>query len=228
MELQATDGGSWIFTTWRTTRSRSASCRARLRQPAPRRSTSSSASRLHPASAPYLEGGQRIALWRPCPGRGRLPSGSRAGLPRRRLIGDTAGFLNVPKIKGTHTAMSPGSSAPRRSSSALTAEPPPPEVEAYPGGAKAELAVDRPGPVRNVRPSFHEGFGAASPIRHWILASSAAAPWTFKNHTRPLPAEAADVTPKIEYPRPDGTSASTSCPRCTFPTPTTKKTSRST
>ncbi|HET8701871.1 MAG TPA: NAD(P)/FAD-dependent oxidoreductase, partial [Nitrococcus sp.] len=64
--------------------------------------------KLHPAIRPTFAGGRRV-----CYGARALVEGGYQSLPRLTfpggmLIGDAAGFLNVPKIKGTHTAMKSG------------------------------------------------------------------------------------------------------------------------
>ncbi len=47
-------------------------------------------------------------LWRARPERGRLPVDPEARFPRRAADRRAAGFVNVPKIKGSHTAMKSG------------------------------------------------------------------------------------------------------------------------
>ena len=62
----------------------------------------------HPAIRPTFEGGRRIAYGARALAEGGYQSIPRLVFPGGALIGDTAGFLNVPKIKGTHTAMKSG------------------------------------------------------------------------------------------------------------------------
>ena len=55
-----------------------------------------------------LEGGKRIAYGARALNEGGFQAIPKLVFPGGMLIGDTAGFLNVPKIKGTHTAMKSG------------------------------------------------------------------------------------------------------------------------
>src|SRR6478736_2416823 len=64
--------------------------------------------KTHPVIRPTFEGGRRIAYGARALNEGGFPSIPRLDFPGGALIGDTAGFLNVPKIKGSHTAMKSG------------------------------------------------------------------------------------------------------------------------
>src|SRR6478752_4017120 len=64
--------------------------------------------KTHPAIRTILEGGRRIAYGARALSEGGFQSIPKLVFPGGALIGDTAGFLNVPKIKGTHTAMKSG------------------------------------------------------------------------------------------------------------------------
>ena len=62
----------------------------------------------HPLYKQYLEGGKCITYAARTLNEGGYQSIPKCAFPGGALIGDTAGFLNVPKIKGTHTAMRSG------------------------------------------------------------------------------------------------------------------------
>ena len=62
----------------------------------------------HPAIAPHLEGGKRIAYGARAIVEGGLQSVPRLAFPGGALIGDSAGFVNVPRIKGSHNAIRSG------------------------------------------------------------------------------------------------------------------------
>lgn len=161
--------------------------------------------KTHPAIRPTFEGGRRIAYGARALAEGGYQSVPRLVFPGGALIGDTAGFLNVPKIKGTHTAMKSGIVCAEAVFAALTTEPPPPVVEAYPEALKASWVWDELYRVRNVRPSFHAGLWlgiAYSALDTYLFRGRA--PWTFKNHNDYAQLKPADATPKIEYPKPDG------------------------
>jgi len=161
--------------------------------------------KTHPAIRPTFEGGRRIAYGARALAEGGYQSVPRLVFPGGALIGDTAGFLNVPKIKGTHTVMKSGILCAEAVFAALAMEPPPPVVEAYPEALKASWVWDELYKVRNVRPSFHAGLWlgiAYSALDTYLFRGRA--PWTFKNHEDYAQLKPADATPKIEYPKPDG------------------------
>ena len=62
----------------------------------------------HPAVAELLQGGTCVQYGARSLNEGGLQSIPALSFPGGALIGDAAGFLNVPKIKGTHTAMKSG------------------------------------------------------------------------------------------------------------------------
>ena len=64
--------------------------------------------KTHPAIRPIFDGGRRIAYGARAISAGGFQAIPKLVFPGGALIGDTAGFLNVPKIKGTHTAMKSG------------------------------------------------------------------------------------------------------------------------
>ena len=73
-----------------------------------RRSRNSSASRLHPAIRPYFEGGKRLAYGARAINEGGCNRCRKLVFPGGALIGCAAGFVNLPRIKGSHNAMKTG------------------------------------------------------------------------------------------------------------------------
>ncbi len=67
--------------------------------------------KTHPAIRPFFEGGRRISYGARALNEGGFQSIPRLDFPGGALIGDSAGFVNVPKIKGNHTAMKSGMAA---------------------------------------------------------------------------------------------------------------------
>ena len=161
--------------------------------------------KTHPAIRPTFEGGRRIAYGARALAEGGYQSLPRLVFPGGALIGDTAGFLNVPKIKGTHTAMKSAMVCTEAVFDALMSEEAPAVVEAYPETLKKTWLWDELYRVRNVRPSFHAGLWlgiAYSALDTYVLRGRA--PWTFKNHADHETLKPADACAKIEYPKPDG------------------------
>jgi Dehydrogenases (flavoproteins) len=161
--------------------------------------------KTHPAIRPTFEGGRRIAYGARALAEGGFQSIPRLVFPGGALIGDTAGFLNVPKIKGTHTAMKSGMVCAEAIFAALGGGQPPAIVEAYPEHLKASWVWEELRQVRNVRPSFHWGMWAGlvySAIDTYVLRGKA--PWTFKHHADHTQLKPAEQCTRIDYPKPDG------------------------
>lgn len=160
--------------------------------------------KTHPAVKAYLEGGRRIAY-----GARALVEGGYQSLPKLTfkgglLIGDTAGFLNVPKIKGNHMAMKSGMVAADSLAALLKgAGEYGAECTAYPDNLKASWLWKELYKVRNIRPGFHGGmwFGfihaAFQTLGGWML------PYTLKNHADHKQLKRADEVQPIVYPKPD-------------------------
>ena len=161
--------------------------------------------KTHPTIRSTFEGGRRICYGARALNEGGLQSLPKLIFPGGALIGCAAGFLNVPKIKGNHTAMKSGMLAAEAIADALVRETPATMLEAYPDAFRSSWVYDELYRARNIRPSFHKGLWAGliySAIDTYLLRGKA--PWTFKNH-----ADHTAIRPKsdfrpIDYPRPDG------------------------
>ncbi len=158
--------------------------------------------KTHPAIRTYLEGGKRISY-----GARTIVEGGYQSLPRLSfaggiLVGDSAGFLNVPKIKGNHAAIKSGMLGAEALVSAMANN----EVEAtgYQDLFDASWLKKELYKVRNIRPSFHKSFvwgfihSAFQTLGGWRL------PYTLKNHEDHTQFITADKAEMIEYPKPDG------------------------
>ena len=80
--------------------------------------------KTHPAIRGTFEGGKRLAYGARAISEGGLQSIPKLAFPGGALIGDAAGFLNVPRIKGTHNAMKTGMLGAEAAFAALGAQPP--------------------------------------------------------------------------------------------------------
>jgi electron-transferring-flavoprotein dehydrogenase len=161
--------------------------------------------KLHPTIRPLFEGGRRIAYGARALAEGGFQAIPKLVFPGGALIGDTAGFLNVPKIKGTHTAMKSGTVCADAVLAALTAHNPPAVLDDYPARLKESWLWEELYRVRNVRPAFHRGMWlgiAYSALDTYLLRGKA--PWTFKHHEDHKQLKAASDCPVIDYPKPDG------------------------
>lgn len=161
--------------------------------------------KTHPAIKPLLEGGRRISYGARALSEGGLQSIPKLTYPGGVLIGDSAGFLNVPKIKGNHTAMKSGMVAAESIHETLQAvEGFGAECASYQVNMEASWVWKELKKVRNIRPGFHNGlwpgmFNAA--IETLTLGML---PHTLKNHADHLQTKPLDEVTPIVYPKPDG------------------------
>ncbi len=159
----------------------------------------------HPLIRNLLEGGKRISYGARALSEGGFQSIPRLTFPGGLLVGDAAGFLNVPKIKGNHTAMKSGMVAAEALFDHLTKNNTTPEATDYRSRLEASWLWDELYKVRNVRPSFRAGLIGGmiySAIDTVLLRGKA--PWTFANHADHLQTHMAKDCVKIDYPKPDG------------------------
>ena len=162
--------------------------------------------KLHPAFRPFFEGARRLSYGARALNEGGLQSLPKMTFPGGLLIGCAAGTLNVPKIKGTHTAMKTGLVAAEAIAAALAGNRPA-EVVAYTDLLKQSWVWPELNRVRNIRPGFAK-FGlygglANAALETYVLRGKA--PWTMKNHNDyDRLTKARDAAP-IDYPKPDGT-----------------------
>ncbi|MCE2474805.1 MAG: electron transfer flavoprotein-ubiquinone oxidoreductase [Alphaproteobacteria bacterium] len=160
--------------------------------------------KTHPAIRPTFEGGRRIAYGARALNEGGPQSLPRLVFPGGALLGCDAGTLNVPRLKGTHTAIKSGSCAAEAVARALADGGA--ECSAYDAEFRASWAYRELLQGRNVRPGFRYGrfWGTVHAGIDQILLRGRA-PWTL-HHGEPDHAsldDAAAASP-ITYPKPDG------------------------
>ncbi|HSB54878.1 MAG TPA: electron-transfer flavoprotein:ubiquinone oxidoreductase, partial [Gemmatimonadales bacterium] len=116
--------------------------------------------KLHPLIRPILEGGELIE-W----GAKTIPEGGYYALPERRsgdgllMAGDTAGFVDVPSLKGIHYAMQSGMYAARSAFAALKAgDVSKEQLAAYDRMVDQSYIVSDLYRTRNMRLAFKDGF----------------------------------------------------------------------
>ena len=161
--------------------------------------------KTHPKIRPTFEGGRRIAYGARAISEGGIQSIPKIAFPGGLLVGDTAGFLNVPKIKGTHTAMKSGMTAAEAIFDALRDGSAVSEITDYRTRLEKSWLWDELHRVRNLRPSFRWGFWGGmfySGLDTYVLRGKA--PWTLHHHADHAALRKASECPRIEYPKPDG------------------------
>ena len=163
--------------------------------------------KTHPEIRKYFEGGRRVAYGARAINEGGLQSLPKMVFPGGMLIGCDAGTINMPKIKGTHTAMKSGMLAAESVYEALAnGDTGGNEIEAYTENFRRSWVWDELHEARNVRPSFKWGlFGGTLFTGIDQVLFNGRAPWTLSHahvdHETLLPASQAKP---IEYPKPDG------------------------
>lgn len=161
--------------------------------------------KTHPAFRPYFENGRRLSYGARAISEGGLQALPRLSFPGGVLSGDSAGFLNMPKIKGTHTAIKSGMLAAEAVCEALKT-----------GQEEAASLADRLRQswlwnelytARNIRPAFAKWGTMLGSVYTGIdsLLLRGRAPWTLhfadRDNTTLRPAA---KSPLIPYPKPDG------------------------
>ncbi|DAA78276.1 TPA_exp: Electron transfer flavoprotein-ubiquinone oxidoreductase, mitochondrial [Trichophyton benhamiae CBS 112371] len=164
----------------------------------------------HPLFRSVLEGGQCIAYAGRALIEGGFQSIPKCAFPGGALIGDSAGFMNVPKVKGTHTSMLSGMLAAKATYSALSGNSSDGTIflYEYEDALRSSTIWSELKEVRNMRPSFSTPLGVYGGIMYsgleaYILRGRV--PWTLKHHSTDSAAtKPASECKKIEYPKPDG------------------------
>jgi electron-transferring-flavoprotein dehydrogenase len=167
--------------------------------------------KTHPAIREMLEGGRRVAYGARAINEGGLQSIPKLTFPGGALIGCSAGFLNVPRIKGSHGAMKSGMLAADAIIDKLKSQSQGgDEITAYTDSFKSSWLYKELHSVRNFRPLLAKlgmtiGTMAAG-IDLWInqLGLGFLTPWTLGHHDDHSAIKRKDQMPKISYPKPDG------------------------
>ncbi len=161
--------------------------------------------KTHPSIAAVLKNGRRISYGARALVEGGLQGLPQLAVPGALLIGDSAGFLNVPKIKGTHTAMKSGMLAAealyRHLGEENAAVRPCTHYETL---FKTSWLYKELHAVRNIRPGFQRGLWRGLVNAAWETVTKGFSPWTLRHHADHKALQPAALMPKITYPKPDG------------------------
>jgi electron-transferring-flavoprotein dehydrogenase len=166
--------------------------------------------KTHPLVRDTFEGGKRIAYGARAISEGGWQSVPRLVFPGGALIGCTAGFLNVPRIKGTHNAMLSGMLAAEHLAAALPGRAGD-ELAGYEEAWRASEIGRDLYRVRNAKPLWSRfgttlGIGLGG-IDMWLNTLVGLSPFGTLTHGRPdaLTLRPARDFKPITYPKPDGT-----------------------
>lgn len=167
--------------------------------------------KTHPSVRDFFEGGKRISYGARAINEGGLQSIPKLTFPGGALIGCSAGFVNLPRIKGSHNAMKTGMLAAEAAFEALKGGATGgDELAAYPEAFKASWSYKDLWKVRNVKPAMKYGMWIGTllgGIHMWLndLGLGFLVSWTTPHakadHETLKPAK--DCQP-IVYPKPDG------------------------
>jgi len=161
--------------------------------------------KTHPVIRAFLEGGKRVAYGARAINASGLQSLPKLVFPGGALIGCDAGFLNAPRIKGSHAAIKTGMLAGDACFDAVAAERSHDALDAYPAAFEASWLKDELHRARNFKPYLDMGLKTGGLL--WgidQIVFGGKAPWTLHrrqaDHEKLLPA--AQCSP-IAYPKPD-------------------------
>jgi electron-transferring-flavoprotein dehydrogenase len=165
--------------------------------------------KTHPLIAAQLEGGKRISYGARALTEGGWQAIPELAFPGGALIGCAAGFMNVPRIKGSHNAMLSGMMAAEAAFDAVMAGRSGDVLEAYPRNLQTSTLATELKRVRNVKPLWSRlgtrlgvMFGG---IDMWLNTIFPFLGYTL-NHKKADYAtlQMAAATKPIDYPKPDG------------------------
>ncbi|MGF6147285.1 Electron transfer flavoprotein-ubiquinone oxidoreductase [Kingella potus] len=166
--------------------------------------------KTHPAIAPVFSDGRRIAYGARALSEGGLQSLPRLTVAGAALIGDAAGFLNVPRIKGIHCAIKSAMLAAEAVFPVLNengeANQSGTEAAAYQTLFEQSWLYRELHAARNIRPSFKWGLWPAfayTGLEQYFFKGRT--PWTLKHHGTDYGSlKKAAASRPIAYPKPDG------------------------
>jgi len=161
----------------------------------------------HPLIAQFLEGGKRVAYGARAIVKGGLPALPKLTVPGAVLVGDDAGFLNMLKIKGSHTAMKSGMLAAEAIDALLAAgSPGGAEVDGFEKRFKASWLYDELHVARNAGPALHRFGTLLGSAFAWVDQTffRGQLPFTIKDPTPDYATlKKASESRRFDYPKPD-------------------------
>ncbi|NNE24917.1 MAG: electron transfer flavoprotein-ubiquinone oxidoreductase [Rhizobiales bacterium] len=164
----------------------------------------------HPLISDVLEGGRRIAYGARAITEGGFQSVPKLTFPGGALIGCSAGFVNVPRIKGSHNAMKTGMMAAEAAFAAIGKGREADELTDYTAAYENSWVYQDLKRVRNVKPLWSKlgliGGLAAGGLDMWTNQLFGFSLFGTIKHDKPDHAatKPAAECKKIDYPKPDG------------------------
>jgi len=164
--------------------------------------------KTHPAIRAEIEGGRRVSYGARVINEGGYQAIPKLVFPGGALIGCSAGFLNVPRIKGTHTAMKSAMLAAEAAFEAISADRSADVLEAYPQALHESWIVKELKIVRNSQPAVAHWGGTLGTLYAgldmWLGYLGIGLPWTLKLKADNTTLRRKEAATPIEYPKADG------------------------
>jgi len=164
--------------------------------------------KTHPAIRAEIEGGKRVSYGARAINEGGWQAIPELAFPGGALIGCAAGFLNVPRIKGTHTAMKSAMLAAEAAFEAISNDRSGDRLEAYPQALRSSWVDKELRLVRNAQPAVSRWGGLAGTLYAgldmWLGQLGLRLPWTLKHHADHTRLKRKEDARPIAYPKPDG------------------------
>ncbi len=162
----------------------------------------------HPAVREILEGGRRVSYGARAINEGGYQAIPKLAFPGGALIGCSAGFVNVPRIKGSHTAIKSGMLAAEAAFEAIGADRSSDELAAYEEGLHSSWVADELKMVRNVEPMVAKFGGTLGTLLAgtdmWMRYLKIGLPFSMRHHPDNETLWRRDLVKPIDYPKPDG------------------------
>ncbi|MGH6787041.1 MAG: FAD-binding protein, partial [Novosphingobium sp.] len=163
----------------------------------------------HPAIRAVLEGGRRVSYGARAINEGGWQSVPKLAFPGGALIGCSAGFLNVPRIKGSHTAMKSGMLAAEAIAAALGAGRTHDALDEYDAAVRASWIAKELKLVQNAEPLVAKWGGDVGTVLAgadmWLRTLFGFGVWKpMAHHPDAVATQRADLFQPIKYPKPDG------------------------
>jgi len=164
--------------------------------------------KTHPAIKAILKGGRRVSYGARAINEGGWQAVPKLVFPGGALIGCSAGFVNVPRIKGSHTAMKTGMMAAEAAVDAIASQRQGDELEAYPAAYRASWVEKELKTVRNTEPFVAKLGNVVGTLlagtTMWLEHFGLSMPFTLSHKPDYSTLWRKEHCFPIDYPKPDG------------------------
>ena len=164
--------------------------------------------KTHPAIRAEIEGGKRASYGARAINEGGWQAIPTLAFPGGALVGCAAGFVNVPRIKGSHTAIKSGMLAAEAAFRAIADDRRSDVLADYEPAVRSSWIADELKKVRNAQPAVARWGGTIGTLfagfDMWLNAIGLKTPWTLKHHADHTTLRRKDEVQPILYAKADG------------------------